>query len=311
MCIKEPLISFIVPCYNGEQYISNIVKEIETSTFKEFELIIVNDGSEDNTEQVSMFLADEYENVYYVSKVGEGASSARNYGLKLAKGKYICFVDCDDHFYGANLTKIVEKLNDQDLLLFNVNKNTKLKVYPYIKQHTNFSSKESLIANNQYINAPWGRLIKRDLIVRNNLYFDTSLKVSEDLLWCSQVLEVAQYIDCIDIDMYEYVTDNANSTTNSIDEGKIKHLWTALEKSYDDCSDNNYCDACFGLLAYHYMMNLAYSYVKFDLYKSYINKYKFLLDFAFNKRVKVVKYLVKVIGVKATSKLLNLYMCNK
>lgn len=93
--MKNPKVSIIMPVYNGEKYIREAIESILRQTFNDFELIIINDGSTDKTEDIiSPYLKDN--RVRYFKQINRGYSMACNQGYFFAKGKYICFQDCDD-----------------------------------------------------------------------------------------------------------------------------------------------------------------------------------------------------------------------
>lgn len=91
-----PKISIIVPCYNNEKYITRCLDSIIKQTFNEIEIIIVNDGSVDNTIEVIREYANKDNRIVVIDKMNEGVSIARNTGLKKARGKYVMFIDSDD-----------------------------------------------------------------------------------------------------------------------------------------------------------------------------------------------------------------------
>ncbi|KRM94885.1 glycosyltransferase [Liquorilactobacillus aquaticus DSM 21051] len=109
-------ISVIVPVYNVEYYIHNCVKSILNQTFKDFELLLIDDGSTDNSGKICDRYAKRYSTVKVFHKVNGGLSDARNYGMKLAKGKYFVFIDSDDFVelnYLEVLFNLVKKYNVQ------------------------------------------------------------------------------------------------------------------------------------------------------------------------------------------------------
>ena len=301
-------ISFVIPCYNGGKYILNLLSQLVSIESNSFEIIIVNDGSKDDTLSTVSKWAKKYPFINLIDQKNQGASAARNNGVNSAQGEYICFLDCDDAIIAENYTTILEQIDNDDLYLYNVKKNTDGKVYSYIEQTDGYSNKEALISSNQFVNAPWGKIIKRTLINENNLFFNTDLKVSEDLLWSVQLLHACQTIKTMNIDFYIYKTDNVTSTTNSINSTKLEGLWKALTYTVDWCDVNKCSTACYGVCSYHYMMNCAYCYKEYDKYISYYHNYKYLLKYSLNKRVSFVNVLSKIIGLKLTSLFLYKYL---
>ena len=94
----QTMISVIIPCYNGEKTIGNTLESLYNQTDKHFEVVIVNDGSEDNSEKVIKKWK-KYLNITYWKQNNKGLGYSRNIGINISKGKYICFLDADDIWY--------------------------------------------------------------------------------------------------------------------------------------------------------------------------------------------------------------------
>jgi len=92
----QPLISVIVPVYNGQDYLGKCIESIEAQTYENLEVIIINDGSTDATGQVLTGLKAKYDNIHVITMEDEGVSAARNAGLDAAKGAFVTFVDADE-----------------------------------------------------------------------------------------------------------------------------------------------------------------------------------------------------------------------
>ena len=126
----NPLISVIVPCYNQAQYLDECLQSVLDQTYQNWECIIVNDGSPDHTEEVANKWLEKDPRFRYIDKENGGLSSARNAGLKEAKGEWIQFLDCDDKINTISfelLTKIIaEKKVEIIGFSYLVNENNKL-----------------------------------------------------------------------------------------------------------------------------------------------------------------------------------------
>jgi len=119
---EEPLVSVIVPAYNHEQYIADCLKSIINQTYINIELIVINDGSSDNTHNVILSLSDEcrkrFKRFEYVDKEkNEGIAKTLNQGIKLSKGKYISFIGSDDIWARDKIEKQLEILENNDNLV--------------------------------------------------------------------------------------------------------------------------------------------------------------------------------------------------
>ena len=108
MKIKEPLISVIVPVYNGQDYLDNCIRSIESQTYGNLEIVIVNDGSTDETAAVCDRLRDDYGNVRVLTLGDEGVSAARNAGIDAAGGDFVTFVDADDRLCAGTLRALYD-----------------------------------------------------------------------------------------------------------------------------------------------------------------------------------------------------------
>lgn len=106
----EPIISIIVPVHNGQDYLENSIRSIQAQTYPQKEIIIVDDGSTDHTEDVCRRLMQEYDNIQVISLDDKGVSAARNAGIERAGGKYLMFVDADDRLHPEVLQSLYDAL---------------------------------------------------------------------------------------------------------------------------------------------------------------------------------------------------------
>ena len=210
-------ISIVVPIYNSEKYLCNCIDSILCQCFDDFELILVDDGSTDS----SASICDNYEKldnrVNVIHKTNGGVSKARNTGIDVASGKFICFIDSDDSVKSDYLEKLyLAYENDIDLSIVG---------YNWIKNNcvTNFTvfnnEPETIIDKNNImflyekvmISAPWCKLYKLDIIKENKLIFPEDLSLGEDLIFNFSYLDFVNRIKIINTPLYNYNTDNENS----------------------------------------------------------------------------------------------------
>lgn len=109
-CIAYPLISVIIPIYNLENYIAKCIESVISQTYGNIEIVLVNDGSTDNSEEVCSRYVQNDERIIYLTKENGGPSSARNKGIEIAKGEYIFFVDGDDYLASDTLEKLYTRI---------------------------------------------------------------------------------------------------------------------------------------------------------------------------------------------------------
>lgn len=116
--MKKPLVSVVVPCYNHGRFLEETIQSVQMSTWENIEIIIVNDGSVDNSEDVAKKLVDQHENIHYLYQQNSGPSVARNNGILVAQGELILPLDADDLISPDYIEAAVKEfINDQDLKL--------------------------------------------------------------------------------------------------------------------------------------------------------------------------------------------------
>ena len=184
----QPTISVIIPVYNVEQYLDRCVASVVKQTYKNLEIILVDDGSPDNCPAICDKWATKDNRIIVIHKENEGVSLARNSALDIAKGDYVCFVDSDDYVEKDFVSDLLDGItkNDADISicgLFNQDKSIKSNSLAQI------SSKEAKLMLFNIIDYPYvegyvcNKMYKMDIIQNNSLRFDASLKMCEDTLF--------------------------------------------------------------------------------------------------------------------------------
>lgn len=219
--------SIIMPVYNVEKYVEKSIRSILNQTYKNFELIVVNDGTKDNSMEIIRKIQKEDSRVKVYSKKNGGVSSARNYGLKRATGDYVCFVDSDDYIYSYFLEKINKELITQkfDLIIFGYkNKNVDFKentLYENIvsengKKFYKNGKKALNFKNVSIIGFSWNKCFKRSVINDNNLLFDEKLLCGEDFIFCCNFIEKCNTINVLSSVLYCYIQRNRTTLSKII-----------------------------------------------------------------------------------------------
>lgn len=215
-----PTISIIVPVYKAENYIQTCVKSILKQTYEDFELLLVDDGTPDSSGIICDKLAKTDVRIKVFHKENGGVSSARNYGISHAKGKWICFIDSDDYIDETYLENfmIVEKNSDFILQGYK-------KVYHQrILSQVNFNGFEShdfdeILAfseNNHIINSPCFKLYKLSVIKENELHFDSNISYGEDHLFSLSYVIYINKIAYSKGDGYNYIITDSESLTRRV-----------------------------------------------------------------------------------------------
>lgn len=188
---NPPKISIIVPVYGVEQYIAKCLTSIQNQTFTDFECIVVDDGSPDNSIAIAKQLVGNDPRFIFLEKENGGQASARNMGLDYAKGDYIAFLDSDDYIAPNYLSELYNCLlkNSADIACCGINyidmKGNCTKIFsPDI---TKFYQKNDYLLTRWFVsNFMWDKLFKREVF--KGFRFDTSLRTNEDVHLLFRVL---------------------------------------------------------------------------------------------------------------------------
>lgn len=218
---RQVKVSIILPVYNGEKYLNRCIKTIISQTYKNIELIIINDGSTDNTKQICEEYSKVDSRVVVINKENEGVSKARNIGLEIARGKYVTFVDADDwidiHTY-ENTIKIMEE-KDIDILKFSY-----IREYGKIKKYYKYTiDANKVILKEEYdkkiypymfstydMSSVCLTIFRRENL--NKIKFDLNLKYGEDFLFITQAIIKSNKIYVMPNFYYHYFCNNTSVT---------------------------------------------------------------------------------------------------
>lgn len=200
------LISVIIPAYNAQKTIYRCLESILNQTYRNIEAIVVNDGSSDDTENICRQFEDE--RVRIVNQKNQGVSQARNTGIALAQGKYICFVDSDDYLMECHIETMYKAMEETkaELVITNFYRID----HQGQKQNTRVPSEESCeikqcaydIYTKELLNQPWNKLFIKDRITE---LFRKNLSLGEDLIFNIDYLKNIRRMTVLDA--YTYVYD--------------------------------------------------------------------------------------------------------
>lgn len=215
-----PMFSIIIPMYNSEKFIDRAIQSLLNQTYKNFEIILVNDCSTDQT----LLVCEKYmkSNIKLLDlDKNLGVSNARNIGLQNAKGEYVLFLDSDDWLDRNTLYLLNENIKNSDMLVYGVvyNRNDKQVAQPLPTigkfSVTDLFSMESTLFDVSILHWVTNKVFNLSIIRKNNLLFDQTLKMGEDLDFCMKYLEKIKFITVLDKYLYYYDRTNNKSLTNS------------------------------------------------------------------------------------------------
>mgnify|MGYP004617542387 FL=1 len=224
------MISVIVPVYNVEKYIEKCLKSLVEQTLKNIEIIIVNDGSTDNSKKIISKFAEKYSNIKYYEKTNGGLSSARNYGIKYANGEYVAFLDSDDYveknLYELMYKKALQENSDMvecDFIWEYYGKNGEI-VKTKKDKRKKFKTLNQYVKNARVV--AWNKLIKKQIIDDFNIRFPEGL-IYEDIEFFYKLFPHLNKISYVNIYGIHYVQRNG-SILNSNPE-KIGDIFKILD----------------------------------------------------------------------------------
>ncbi len=314
------LLSFIVPVFNVEHYIEDCIKSIICQPGNDFQVILVDDGSTDN----SGIICDKYakldSRVLSYHKSNGGLSEARNYGIERASGKYLAFVDADDFIGGRAIEiirGIIENHSNLDVILMEA-----FKLFPdnrilslgegYRTDCINGCSKRVVLNHlaglNKFPASACSKIVNRNFLIRNNLFFISGL-ISEDVDWSIRLFLSADSFWYSSYRYYFYRQNREGSITNSVNPKRLWDLLSIIE-NHSKYKNLNYREYILPFLSYEIaIVILLYSKLsQCSSKKEIAHKVKdlsWVLAYGRTKKIKFVRLCYLIFGLSVTSSLLN------
>lgn len=313
--------SIIVPVYNVEQYLPACVDSILGQTYRNYEIILVDDGSPDNCGRICDRYASADKRIKVRHQANQGLSAARNAGLQIASGDYILFLDSDDTWITDNfLEQINTRLNvtDADVLTFNFCKIINgARTEPYFMQErmpstvTPVESLQYQAQHNLWIACAWNKVISSRLFKENDLLFRDGI-TSEDIDWCARLAIAAEKFDYLDVVAVGYL-QRSTSISGTVTERKIR----CLKENIVTCvnlvqrAEAEKFEMLAAYLGYQ-VGTLLYSIASMDdsvLRSRWLMEAKPLLQwlaYSNSKKIKLIRVVAAVFGLKITIMLLRM-----
>ena len=233
----RPKISVIIPVYNAEKYLKQCLDSIVCQVFKDFEVILVNDGSSDGSATICNEYVQNDSRFKLIHKENGGVSTARNVGLDNAKGEWITFVDSDDVLMPDFLISLLNQTkNNADFIVSSINRlreDKKTTLFEY-KKNELLTVKEFLLNYDmyQFFAGPWGKLFKNKVIQDAGLYFNKDFSWGEDALFNLQYLNFCNHVQTLTYAGYDYREVNEGLTNKSYPYSYYLYLFQNLNSEF-------------------------------------------------------------------------------
>ena len=319
-------VSVIIPVYKAEKYIYQCVESIQKQTYKNIEIILVDDGSPDNSPAICDELATKDSRIKVLHKPNGGASDARNVGVKSATGDYVLFIDSDDFLANNNcmedMINEAEKTPECEFIGFNISYYypTTKKIIPWVAYNnyitTTHSPEETiyyLVSSGVFPISPCGKLIKRELIQEKIKFIKGT--TSEDIPWFIELLANSKYCRFVNKHIYMYRKENSASVSSSFSLKKFYDLYNILENGVKNRitqwnKENN--DILLSFWAYELcilkgMLGYCPNDTKAEWRKK-LDNYNWLFKYTLNPKVKLVSKIYRYLGNRVTYFLLYQYI---
>lgn len=237
-------ISIVIPAYNAEKYIGRCLDSILNQKIQASEIVIVNDGSTDNTKAVIEAYQIKHNNIKLVNQKNSGVAVARNVGVLQSKQNNIWFVDADDEIMQNALEKIYENAHKADITICAYNM-----VFKNLERICDVDKKSGIVNAFEYIKnmmkmpnafyyaGIWNKLFKRDIIIENNIKFETGLTWGEDFIFNMDYWCCCEKFNVVNCPVYKYYRNNLGLTIKSLLNMGIRPIYNikikySMYKSY-------------------------------------------------------------------------------
>lgn len=238
----RPLLSIVIPVFNGEMFIRRTLESVmvDIPTDGLVEVLVVNDGSSDNTQNILNESKNKWRNLIVIQKENGGVSSARNVGFANAQGRYIYYLDADDevlpNFYGVLIPCLKEYGNDLIVFGFNICKNSQKKYYQ--PKSIIYSLLDTYLRGMTRIGI-WAIVAQRDLFLLYNISFDEHTSYGEDIEVLVKLLKNSKNTKIIKEALYNYYYDVPTSAMHHVfNEKRVSTLY-ARQRIIQYLTDND------------------------------------------------------------------------
>ena len=288
--------SIILPIYKVENYLEECVDSVLAQKIKDYELILVDDGSPDNCPKMCDDFVKKDSRIKVVHKKNGGLSDARNAGIKVARGEYILFIDPDDYVEKNYLEVIDKNLGDSDLLIFGhyvLYKNKRIKEHGSNEFLGREKALDYLMSDDKFCGFAWNKVYKKEVFDKYNLLYDKDISMCEDMLFSYEYIKHIDTVKVIDEPIINYRQRKSSFLSKKAKDINPKSFFVTYGYIMKDSKNKRVQGRCKYLYLkayYKYKKDEVEKYADKDLIKSIIkNDYKNFTDRE-KKLIKMFKY---------------------
>lgn len=250
----ESLLSIIVPCYNTGKYIKRCLNSILSQDYKNIEVIVVDDGSVDDTGSMVKTIASLDSRVKYIYKDNSGVSDTRNKGISYSRGEYLTFVDSDDTIEHDLYTSLISMLIDYDA---DIAHSSYSRVYENVKNNISGNgniyvmnrkdSIDKLLNGGLFTGSVWNKVYKKEIV--ENIRFNEKYKINEDVLYNLYAFLNSKKIVYYDKCLYNYFTSETSSCVSTNTIKKSEDVYQVSLQMHKECAKNRLSDVSYNRVA--------------------------------------------------------------
>lgn len=319
--MTKPRFSIIVPMYNCAPFLNEALEGISFQKYDNYEIILVDDGSKDETGFIAVAYAEKHDNTKYIRINHGGAGAARNAGIKSANGEYVLFLDADDYWTDplllVKLDKKVKKYQphiimyqmiqvDQSGAVLNGTQKPKFPVYKEL-----FYIEEvyiSLVKDGQVLASACNKCVKKELLEDNKILF-LEKTTGEDIDWVLQLFSYAKTIVFINEKVYAYRQHHIGNRASSSADGP-ENLARIICHWSDEIKKKNISNpqAVGGIIAFEFGIYMGYSHLVSTETRKLMREYRNVLFYGLDRKTKLIARVYRFFGFNITCFAVRCYL---
>lgn len=321
-------ISIIIPVHNEEEYLEKCLNSIIFQINEQDEIILINDNSQDSSEEICKKFAEQYNNIKFENGAYGGPSKTRNIGIKMATGKYIMFVDSDDYLKNNYISRMIKDIEKYELRVcsyyFEYPDIKKIKPQKYDEEKTENETIEIMkddfitLYSRQLLNLVWNKIYYANIIKENNILFDENVTKGEDLLFNLEYIKhINTNIAVINEPLYYYVSKKTglNRSFKEPIEDRLKRTENVYKKmkAISEKNNNVIISEIINMYFIHLRNYISENKIKHNINKEFANKLdrpeiREMLDNIKNNEIPNLKFVKKLYYNK---KIIFMFLYNK